>query len=94
MSTVITKAPRKPRTKCRRVSCRHYVSDPYAANWVYLEDVGGLPPRVVGWWEPDCLEKLAHIWERPLYPHRPQRLVRQDHRASFVADVSHKPLKR
>jgi hypothetical protein len=97
MSTVIpfpTKTPRKLRTKCRHISCRHYATDPYAANWVYLEDSGGLPPRVVGWWEPDCLEVLARIWTRPLYPYLPQRLVRHDHRASFVTDVSHKPLKR
>ena len=88
MRTVIpfhTKAPRKPRTKCRRVSCRHRASDPYKAGWVYLEDAGGLPPSVVGWWEPNCLEHLARIWTRPWYPYLPQRLVRQDHHASFVA---------
>ena len=94
MSTVLpflTKTPRKLRTKCRRVRCRHYASDPYKAGWVYLEASGGLPPSVIGWWEPDCLEHLARIWKRPLYPYLPQRLVRQDHRASFVAA---EPLKR
>ena len=80
MSTIIPfkAARRKPkiaRIKCRKIGCRHCTRDPYAAKWVYLEDPA---PKFAGWWEPECLEKLAFFWDK----FRSLRLVR---RASFVA---------
>ena len=80
MSTIVPfkAAPRKPQTvriKCRKIGCQHRTRDPYAAKWIYLEDQS---PKFTGWWEPECLEKLAFFWDK----FRSQRLVR---RAAFIA---------
>ena len=97
MSTIVPfktsrRKPKIVRIKCRKIGCRHYTRDPYAAKWVYLEDPGPLPQMAIGWWEPDCLEKLAVFWANPLPPSPPHRLRWS---ASFVAvDQNLKPLKR